>query len=314
MFSIVKQIVIVFITLCIFSCKKNISENNKDVKLQSESTSLESNLSTKKQAKAKVVIYSYLHSEIVGEGEFLEKQEIKVKWVDDTSLEFELIMDNSMCQMKDNGKASFVEENTFKVMGHPVIKLLKFNSNKNEVKFVCSYGEHRDECDPMDNVIMKKITKAFSKEEKNTLIKEDAILEKEEVITYETIQELKKMKFSLDCKGDSYVFFLVGGQFKTKNIFFNSRLKRINESEYYIYYSPPLLDPVPSGLNDVAFFSLSKPIGKIINMEGELEFEWYGFYNRRTKGREFKKNPFTNKIEEGSIVLKWCDIGNVDAF
>lgn len=310
---ILNRIIIVLVVLSLFSCKKKLNEKN--VNQKSKLTSSKSALEIKKQDDFEVITYSYLYKEKVGEGEFIEKQDLEVQWIDSLNLKFKITMVNSMCEMKDEAEALLIEKNTFKVKNHSVLKQLKFNANKNEIKLICDYGELRDECDPMEMVIMKRKTIVSTTTNKGSLVKEDLVLEKEEAIKYETIYAIKKMKFSTDCSSDDYVFFLVGGQFKTKNIFLNTRLKKINESEFYIYFSPPLLNPLPSGLKDVASFSLSKPIGKVIHdKEAEIQFEWYGFYNRKTKEREFKKNPFTNKIENDFIVLKWCDIGNVNDF
>lgn len=131
-------------------------------------------------------------------------------------------------------------------------------------------------------------------------------VEKEEIVDYETISHVKQMSFSTDCASDEYVYFLVGGQFITKNISLNTRLKKINEREFNIFFSPPLMNPVPSTLKDVESFSLSKPIAKANHIGNEIQFEWYGFYNRKTHKTEFKENPFTNKIESSFIVLKRC--------
>lgn len=307
MSTFINRILIIYIIACLFSCKTNKKENNEEVKIKS-STLISPEAVLKKETDTVFVRYLYSHKETDELVEEHTMQELKIQWNDSLNIKFRMVMKNLMCEMKDKGEALLIEKNTYQVKNHPIIKQLKFDDNKNEVKLICKYGQYEGECDPMDNIIMKK-TSFVGKSE----LKEE--LEEEEKITYETIYELKKMKFSTDCEGEDYVFFLVGGEFKTKDIFFNTRFKRINETEYYIYFSPPLLDPVPDGLKDIVSFSLSKPIGKIINnKEDELEFEWYGFYNRRTKEREFKKNPFTNKLENGSIVLKWCDIGNVDGF
>ncbi|MBL7559913.1 hypothetical protein JAO71_08875 [Olleya sp. YSTF-M6] len=304
----INRIIITCLTVCLFSCKTNEKEKNEGDKIES-GLLLSSKVTSEKLTDTEFVTYLYSYKKMSGLVEEYTMQELKVQWNDSLNIKIKIAMVNLMCTMKDKVEASLITKNTYQVKNHPIIKQLKFDDNKNEVKLICKYGKYEGECDPMDNVIMRKTS--FTG--KSELKKEE--LEEEEKITYETIYELKKMKFSTDCKGDDYVFFLVGGQFKTKNIFFNSRLTRINDTEYYIYFSPPLLNPIPSDLKDATSFSLNKPIGKIINnMEAELQFEWYGFYNRRTKEREFKQNPFTNKIENGSIVLKWCDIGNVDGF
>ncbi len=54
--------------------------------------------------------------------------------------------------------------------------------------------------------------------------------------------------------------------------------------------------------------SLSVPIAevKLIN-EINAEFKWLGFYNIKKKKRVYLENPFTNKIENESVILSKCN-------
>lgn len=64
---------------------------------------------------------------------------------------------------------------------------------------------------------------------------------------------------------------------------------------------------VPKGI-DFNDCSQTKPIAevKIIN-EKTAEFKWLGIYSNKKKKRVCMENPFTNKIEKNSVVLKKCD-------
>lgn len=64
---------------------------------------------------------------------------------------------------------------------------------------------------------------------------------------------------------------------------------------------------LPKGI-DFITCSLTVPIAEVrlIN-KTNAEFKWLGFYNKKTKKREFIENPFTKKIEKSSIILKKCE-------
>lgn len=136
------------------------------------------------------------------------------------------------------------------------------------------------------------------------ICKED--LEPEESIKYETVSHVKGLCFATDCESDEYIYFLVGGQFITKSLSLNTRLKKINDSEFNIFFSPPLLDPIPNSFKAIEYYSISKPIARAKHLGNKLVLEWYGFYNRLTQKREFLQNPFTDKIETSPIILKNC--------
>ena len=45
---------------------------------------------------------------------------------------------------------------------------------------------------------------------------------------------------------------------------------------------------------------------KVLN-DHQIEFKWYGFYNDKTKKREYIKNPFTYNTDESSGILEKCN-------
>lgn len=55
-------------------------------------------------------------------------------------------------------------------------------------------------------------------------------------------------------------------------------------------------------------FSVKEKIAdiKILNNH-QIEFKWYGFYNDKTKKREYTKNPFTLDVEHNTIILEKCE-------
>jgi hypothetical protein len=64
---------------------------------------------------------------------------------------------------------------------------------------------------------------------------------------------------------------------------------------------------LPKGI-DFNDCSLTVPIAQVKSInEKNTEFKWLGFYDIKTKKRVYLENPFTNKIETSSIVLKQCE-------
>jgi hypothetical protein len=117
--------------------------------------------------------------------------------------------------------------------------------------------------------------------------------------------------WSNDCKLDeAYIYFTsIGGQFVCRNKFsFDTKLKKSSNNEFNILFDNTFLKkPYPSSMEDYQNFSATNSIAKIKKNGNVLEFTWFGFYNTKTKKREFLENPFTGKIEQSPIILKECD-------
>jgi hypothetical protein len=134
----------------------------------------------------------------------------------------------------------------------------------------------------------------------------DSISEKKD-ITFNTINHVKGIEFSLDCNSKDYVYFLVGGQFITSKLSMNSKLEKINDNEFNIYFAKPLINPINKDFEDSIYFSEVIPIAKANHINDKLEFTWFGFYNTKTGKRIHLENPFTNKVEKESIILIKCN-------
>jgi len=183
------------------------------------------------------------------------------------------------------------------------------NTNKNDeiqiqkIKDDNSYLKINNEIF-IDSIYIKKIRRI--KDCQDNLEINDSISEKKD-ITFSTINHLKGMEFSLDCNSKNYVYFLVGGLFVTSKLSMNTKLEKINDTEFNIYFSKPLMNPINKGFNDAEYFSEFIPIAKANHLNSKLEIIWYGFYNSKTKKRVHLENPFTNRVETESITLIKCN-------
>ncbi|NRS89890.1 putative methionine-R-sulfoxide reductase with GAF domain [Flavobacterium sp. 7E] len=53
-------------------------------------------------------------------------------------------------------------------------------------------------------------------------------------------------------------------------------------------------------------YSNDEVVAKIRYMNNKMEFTWLGFYNTKSKKRDYIDNPFTGKIGKSSIILQKC--------
>ena len=112
-----------------------------------------------------------------------------------------------------------------------------------------------------------------------------------------------------NCKASDYVTFtidIVQFNFYEMDIGINTKIKKNNESEFDFYFKSPPIAPIPDDM-DWENYSQKEKIAKINYSKGIMYFTWYGFFNEKTKKREYLENPFTNKIEKESIILKKCE-------
>jgi len=137
---------LIFIFLLI-SCKQN-TEHKKKTNLFDKKDSLIINTKKNSVNKAQQSLTYFYKDEQTNDSQILI-----IKWNNKNSFNFSLKVDNDMCQYKDKGEA-FLQEYIYIVKEHPVLKKIKFNENKTEVKLICKYGEIRDECDPVEEFIM----------------------------------------------------------------------------------------------------------------------------------------------------------------
>lgn len=115
--------------------------------------------------------------------------------------------------------------------------------------------------------------------------------------------------WSYDCKTSDYVTFTLNiGQFNFYKMDFgiNTTVKKINDYEYELRFKTPPIAPIPEDM-DWKNYSQDNVIAKIRYEKDKMELTWLGFYNTKTKKREFIENPFTGKVEQSPIILKKCD-------
>ncbi|MBC7388132.1 MAG: hypothetical protein H7329_02880 [Opitutaceae bacterium] len=135
---------------------------------------------------------------------------------------------------------------------------------------------------------------------------EDQPSNEKKSIKFETINHIKGLNFSIDCKSPNYVYFLVGGQFVTSDLTFNTRLEKIDDSTFNIYYSGSFEDNLHNRNKELTDALKEVPIAKANHIEGKLELTWYGFVNN-SQVKFLEQNPFTGQIETDPIILDKCD-------
>lgn len=117
--------------------------------------------------------------------------------------------------------------------------------------------------------------------------------------------------WSYDCSSNYYVYIelQIGAQFRfSTNFAINTEIKKVRVNTYDILFSYPVIRPIPDRMLDCKNYSEKKPIARIKFIDKyKLEFEWFGFYNLKTKKRVHLKNPFTNKVEKGFVILNQCE-------
>lgn len=130
-----------------------------------------------------------------------------------------------------------------------------------------------------------------------------------EGITNEINPAFEGSTWGYDCKSSDYVAFTLNiAQFNFYKMDFgiNSVIKKINEHEYELRFNSPPIAPIPEEM-DWENYSKDEVIAKITYENGTMGLTWFGFYNIKTKRREYTDNPFTNRTEKGPIVLGKCD-------
>jgi hypothetical protein len=57
----------------------------------------------------------------------------------------------------------------------------------------------------------------------------------------------------------------------------NTKLEKINHTQFNIYFSKPLINPINKIFSDAEYFSEFIPIAKAKHLSNKLELIWYGF-------------------------------------
>lgn len=121
--------------------------------------------------------------------------------------------------------------------------------------------------------------------------------------------DFENTSFFYDCnESDRITFSLNWGDFScpSNEIRFNAELMKIDENNFELKYSEIKGYAIERSL-DSENYSKEISIGNLKYLNNELEFKWFGFYNTRTKRREFTQNPLTGKVESSSIILRKCN-------
>ena len=125
-------------------------------------------------------------------------------------------------------------------------------------------------------------------------------------VRFSTIFHVKGVQFAKDCSSKEYVYFLVGGQFITSELEFNTRLEQLDETAFNIYYSSPVEDDQNGNNKLLEYASKEIPIAKANHINNNLEIDWFGFVNINNQEKFFEQNPFTGQIERDPIILDKC--------
>lgn len=111
----------------------------------------------------------------------------------------------------------------------------------------------------------------------------------------------------LDCESNYYVAFsAVGAQFNFNGKFkMNTILKEVAANHYEVYFTPPLLRPIPENLNDYKQYALDKPIANLTYYNNSIVVKWIGFHHTVNEELIHTDNPFDSNSE--TVSLKKCN-------
>ncbi|MDR2917522.1 MAG: hypothetical protein LBV74_22240 [Tannerella sp.] len=124
----------------------------------------------------------------------------------------------------------------------------------------------------------------------------------------EELGDLMAASWSNDCSSNYYVTFSVAvGQFSfSTNYTMNTKLKKLDNTTYAVYFRYPIIRPIPEDMQDCRNYAGNIPVAKIERIgDGLLEFTWLGFYDVEKKARVHTQNPFN--VSHQSVILGKCD-------
>ena len=126
-------------------------------------------------------------------------------------------------------------------------------------------------------------------------------------ITSDDPGDLDMTGWSKDCDSNFLVYFNVAGaQFHfSTNYTMNTLLKKCDAITYAVYFSYPIVRPIPENMQNCRDYAENIPIAKIEKIDDELRFTWFGFYDVKKEIRIHTQNPFDENQQ--SILLKKCD-------
>lgn len=119
-------------------------------------------------------------------------------------------------------------------------------------------------------------------------------------------KQLNMTSWYPDCDKFYYLGIDVAGvQFQFPEFAMNTRAKWASNTECDLYFSFPIIRPIPENMEDCKDYSEEIPIGKLkLTDNNKLEFTWYGFYNTKTRKNVHTSNPYGGS--ENYTILKKC--------
>jgi hypothetical protein len=120
------------------------------------------------------------------------------------------------------------------------------------------------------------------------------------------IGDLSMTTWSNNCDSNYSVYFdVTGAQFHfSTNYTMNALLKKRSTTSYAVYFSYPIVRPIPENMEDCKDYAENIPIAKIEEIGNELKFTWFGFYDTKKETRVHTQNPFNENAQ--SLFLKKC--------
>ena len=168
-----------------------------------------------------------------------------------------------------------------------------------------SCGQNSKKQNGRENDISTSVEADYLINDINLQTSDENIEQQHNILNFDS---LNMTAWSNDCNSgnqNSQVYFsVVGGQFTFPSRFImNTTLKQVDNREIGVYFSYPIVRPIPVNMQDCRDYSEEIPIGKIEALGEKIKFTWYGFYNNKTKKKVHVENPF-NKKEY--VVLEKC--------
>lgn len=123
----------------------------------------------------------------------------------------------------------------------------------------------------------------------------------------EELADLNMTSWSNDCDGDNSVYFdTTGAQFCFSTAFtMNAVLRKFSSTMYAVYFSYPIVRPIPEEMQDCRNYAENIPVAKIEREGEQLSITWLGFFDTTKGVRVHTQNPFG--INSSSVILRKCN-------
>lgn len=206
---------------------------------------------------------------------------------------------------------------------YDIINQLYFSEDKDKNVFI--FKGHNTNSDENENIVIQKLNIKSTYWKINNEIFIDSLdmnriqhikqakEECEDVISLELMLQKNDKTWSNNCNSDkSYIYFSsvngIGGRIVLRgNYTIKINTIIINENEINILFHLPMRPPYPDNMSNFSDYSEEEPIAKIKRIGNNIQFHWFGYYNKKTRKRIHLENPFTNKIDKDIILLQKCE-------